>query len=167
MGDDRRPLFIGVGPGLRGAIAALRGDLLEIQDMPVTYGFMSEQDRVDAAILAAELRRLARVGPHPVVDRPELVVVEEQRAMPGQGAHSTFSAGQSFGVVLGVVAALGWPIEVVAATRWKRRLPGEDKGAARRRAGEVFPQHAHLWARVRDDGRAEAALLAWHGRTTR
>jgi hypothetical protein len=36
------------------------------------------------------------------------------------------------------------------------------KDAARKRACQLFPQVAGLFSRVKDDGRAEAALLAYY-----
>jgi crossover junction endodeoxyribonuclease RuvC len=38
-----------------------------------------------------------------------------------------------------------------------------DKNASRQRAIETWPEHVRTFARVRDDGRAEAALLALFG----
>jgi crossover junction endodeoxyribonuclease RuvC len=40
---------------------------------------------------------------------------------------------------------------------------GADKTASRRLACQKWPAFSHLWARVKDDGRAEAALLAYFG----
>jgi crossover junction endodeoxyribonuclease RuvC len=37
-----------------------------------------------------------------------------------------------------------------------------DKGESRRRATQLFPDYADQWTRVKDDGRAEAALLAFY-----
>jgi len=148
-----------IDPGLGGAIAFLGADL-EVHDMPVTAG------AVDAAQLAVLLRRELAV-----------VVVERQQAMPRQGVSSSFKTGAGYGIVLGVVAALGHRIEVVAPGAWKRaagvpkptELAGpkrvtEMKDLSRRRAGEVFPGFAHLWLRKKDHGRAEAVLMAWANR---
>ena len=37
------------------------------------------------------------------------------------------------------------------------------KDGARARASELLPSYSHLWQRVKDDGRAEAALIALWG----
>jgi hypothetical protein len=44
-------------------------------------------------------------------------------------------------------------------------IPGgrENKDASRQKASMLFPKFAHLWARKKDDGRAEAVLLAHYG----
>ena len=46
-------------------------------------------------------------------------VVERVHSMPRQGEASTFSFGCSFGVVLGVLGAMGIPFELVAPKVWK------------------------------------------------
>lgn len=65
------------------------------------------------------------------------------------------------GIAEGVVAGAGWPLTYVSPAKWKRDLRlSADKGASRRRAIELWPSWAELFARVKDDGRAEAALIA-------
>ena len=124
--------------------------MLTGHDMPAADGHVS------GALLADALE-----------DVTDLAVawVEDVHSMPGQGVASTFKFGRSVGVVEGALSALGIPIRWVSPAKWKKAmgLPA-DKGAARRRAIELWPDHAHLFARVKDDGRAEAALIAEYGR---
>lgn len=145
---------LGIDPGLTGAIAALgvRGENLMVVDMPVMDG------RLDPYALTS---LFVDFGP---VDR---VVVESQQAYPRQGVSSSFKTGMNYGVLLGVLAALERPVVHVTAAVWTRALRvGADKGSHRRRACETWPAHADLFKRVRDDGRADAALLAyWSLRT--
>jgi crossover junction endodeoxyribonuclease RuvC len=56
------------------------------------------------------------------------------------------------------------PTSLVTPQEWKRyfRL-GPDKAEARLIAARLIPASAGSFARVRDDGRAEAALLALFG----
>jgi hypothetical protein len=50
----------------------------------------------------------------------------------------------------------------VSPAKWKKALGlSADKGASRRRAIELWPERAQWFARVKDDGRAEAALIAY------
>jgi len=37
----------------------------------------------------------------------------------------------------------------------------DGKDGARARAAELFPAYAQMFARKKDDGRADAALIAW------
>jgi crossover junction endodeoxyribonuclease RuvC len=96
--------------------------------------------------------------------RPGHAFVELVGAMPGQGVSSVFAFGKSFGVVIGVLAALDVPFTFVAPVVWKRAfgVPAAKDGA-RARASQLMPAAAHHWTRVRDDGRAEAALIAYYG----
>jgi crossover junction endodeoxyribonuclease RuvC len=53
---------------------------------------------------------------------------------------------------------------------WKKALKikgtgAEGKNASRVAASQLFPEHAELFSRVKDDGVAEAALIAWYGAT--
>ena len=84
--------------------------------------------------------------------------------MPKQGVTSSFNFGRSKGVVEGVFAAAGRPIVYVSPGVWKRALGlSKDKGASRRRAIELWPDHTDKFRRAKDDGRAEAALIAlWY-----
>ena len=147
-------MILGVDPGKTGAIAALTvdGRLAGVDDMPVTGSIVS----------AALLDELVHNRVDPLADRPGTAVIELVHAMPGQGVTSMFSFGRSLGVVEGVLAAQEWSIEWVTPARWKKTLGlSADKDESRRRAIELWPEHAGLFARKKDNGRAEAALIAW------
>lgn len=140
-------IVVGVDPGLTGALALLAGDhLAYIADMPVVDGI------VDCYTLTDILAGWGRV------DR---AIVETQQAMPKQGVASTFKTGANYGRILGVLAALERPVMHVSPSAWTRGLHvGSDKHTHRRRAMDEWPNHAHMFARTRDDGRADAALIA-------
>lgn len=148
-------MIVGIDPGLDGAIAWYDGDDLTVEDMPT---FMLERGgkqkrAVDGARLAALLR--ARV---------DHVFVERVAAMPKQGVSSVFSFGQSYGLILGVLAALQIPHTTVQPAVWKRALAvPKSKDGARARATELLPAWADLWPLVKHDGRAEAAMIALYG----
>jgi len=89
-------------------------------------------------------------------------VVEQVASRPGQGVASTFKFGTSYGVVLGVLGALEIPVTHVTPATWKRAVGvTADKGSSRRKAIDLWPDKAQMFARVKDDGRAESALIAW------
>jgi crossover junction endodeoxyribonuclease RuvC len=84
--------------------------------------------------------------------------------MPAQGVTSAFNFGFAAGALQGLVAGNAIPMHLVAPLTWKRHYKlSADKDASRRRASQLFPAHSHLWARAKDDGRAEAVLLAYYG----
>jgi crossover junction endodeoxyribonuclease RuvC len=86
-------------------------------------------------------------------------------ARPGEGAVGAFAFGRAKGVIEGVLAAAGVPVTFVSPPAWKRAvgLTLASKDAARAAAIRLWPGHAELFARVKDDGRAEAALIAAAG----
>lgn len=150
----RQPWALGVDCGLTGAWALLDDDgrLVDVDDMPAgdTPGSIS------ATFLGHAIGSRC-----PSRATPRVAVVEIAGAMPGQGVSSTWKFARATGVVEGVLAGLGWPIHTVSPARWKRALGlGKDKGASRAMAARLWPDMADRFARVRDDGRAEAALIA-------
>ena len=144
--------ILGVDCGLSGAWALLddSGRLVAVGDMPASDGAVS------AHLLTTELDM-------PDVDEwARVAVVEIAGAMPGQGVSTTWKFARATGVVEGVLAGLGWPVHTVTPATWKRGLGlGKDKAASRAMAARLWPDMADRFKRVKDDGRAEAALIAW------
>jgi crossover junction endodeoxyribonuclease RuvC len=150
-------VIVGVDPGQTGGLAWLSDDgatLFHVEDMPV----------VDTAVSPQLLTFRLRVGVGFAPDEPLTAVVEQVASMPGQGVASMFKFGTSFGIVLGVLAGHDVPTELVRPHVWKRDLRlAKGKGASRGLAQRLWPEQAGLFGRVKDDGRAEAALLARWG----
>jgi crossover junction endodeoxyribonuclease RuvC len=154
---------LGIDPGASGALAFLTISAglpvaLETFDLPVLRN--GRRTQVDDYGLAREID--ARLGED---DEPLACAMLEQggvRPQNGRVGAATFWLG--IGVIRGVLAANFIPIETVAASTWKRslRVVG-DKDASRIRASAIFPRWADQWSRVKDDGRAEAALIALYG----
>jgi len=147
-------IIIGVDPGKSGAIAALtyEGRLVGVDDMPVVGPIISPV-LLDEAV-------------HNYIDPLSLTqgvaVIEDVHAMPKQGVSSVFSFGRALGVAEAVCACNELAIHYVPPARWKKNLGlSSDKGVSRRRAIELWPASADLFKRVKDDGRAEAALIAY------
>lgn len=147
-------LIIGIDPGISGAVALLDGiELLDVWDIPVvelTKG-KTKRKEISAVLLAQELEEFK--------DRAT-VIVERVHAMPRQGVSSVFGFGRSFGVIEGVVAGLGMPIQYVSPAEWKKHFRlGRDKDDSRAMALNVWPNMARLFTRKKDADRAEAALI--------
>lgn len=148
---------MGIDPGAFGAIAILDKDSRELVviDMPTLKVKRGPRvvNQVDAHMLADALRG------HVTANTSALI--EKVHAMPGQGVSSMFSFGRAAGIVEGVLAGLSVPFQLIPPATWTksmRTFGGKD--GSRQRAQELFPDYAHLFARKKDDGRAEAALLA-------
>ena len=142
--------ILGIDPGISGALAfyfTAAPDRVSVEDIPVADGM------VDAVTVAQRITQI----------RPDVAVIEKVGAMPGQGVSSMFRFGQAFGTLQGVVSALGVPLHTVGPAKWKRHYGLDaDKEAARALALRLFPSVEHF-ARKKDHGRAEAALIARYG----
>ena len=146
---------LGIDPGLSGAIALLRDDLslVAVFDMPVMT-LRKGKNQVNAAALAN------------IIKRPGYTMtayLEAVSAMPGQGVSSMFSFGTSYGIVQGVLAALGIPVVLVTPQSWKKwaGLVGKEKDYARTLAQRLYP--AAELSRKKDIGRADAILIGRYG----
>jgi len=148
---------IGIDPGASGAIALLVGrELVSVHDMPtVTVERNKAQKRqVCPAGLSLLMQQLS----------PHKAIVEKVSAMPGQGVSSMFSFGRSVGIIEGVLAAKQIPVTFVTPQSWQKQSgAAKGKDGSRQRVMELFPSQAHLFARVKDDGRADAVLIALAG----
>lgn len=143
-----------IDPGISGALAFYFPDCPErvaAEDMPVAAG------DVDAVTLA---RRIATMA-------PDVVFLERVGSMPGQGVASTFKFGRSFGTAIGVIGALKLPLHLITPSKWKGHFHlDSDKEKSRALAIRLFPAVADQFARKKDHGRAEAALLCRYGAET-
>jgi len=96
--------------------------------------------------------------------KPEEAYIEKVFAMAGQGVTSVFSFGRSLGAIEGVIAARSIKSTLVTPQTWQKAMGvSGGKDGARARAMEVFPWNVDLFKRVKDDGRADAALIAAWG----
>ena len=90
-----------------------------------------------------------------------ICVIEDVWSSPQMGVTSAFSFGRSKGLVEGIATMSDCRIEYVSPVQWKRGMKlGKDKGKARDMAMKRWPVRRDLFKRVKDDGRAEAALIA-------
>jgi crossover junction endodeoxyribonuclease RuvC len=145
---------LGVDPGAAGALALYDIELnaVIVADMPSVR--VKGRVQVNEALLAWTLAQWT----------PDTAWIERVHAMPKQGVTSSFSFGVAFGQVRGVLAGLNVPYSLVTPNEWKRHFRlGPDKNEARLIAARLLPNSAASFQRVRDDGRAEAALLALFG----
>ena len=143
----------GIDVGLNGAIALfdmIEGHL-EVHDMPVME--INKKRQVNPQLLTNILEQ-----------HDARVFIEQVGARPGQGVSSMFNFGKSYGICLGVSAGLKLPTTTVTPVMWQRACKVEKgKDGNRLRATQTFPNFSNLFARKKDDGRADAALIAYWG----
>jgi crossover junction endodeoxyribonuclease RuvC len=147
--------LIGIDPGLSGAIAVLADDEITCHDMPFVE--VRGKRLVDAHGLVDLIRGVGTV---------DMAILEHVQGVQGSGATSAFNFGRGFGLLEGVLAGLAVPTTLVRPQSWTKALQvSSDKGQHRQAAMRLWPRQAALFARVKDDGRADAALLChWWAR---
>ncbi len=153
---------IGIDPGAAGAVAILGvdGKLIEVWDIPTVQikSGKTVKKRISPEMFASEIRNWQDA---------EACYTEKVGARPGQGVSSMFQFGESLGIIRGMMAGLSIPTILVTPPVWKKdmKLPAASKEWSRQRAAQLWPSYAKEFSRVKDDGRAEAALLALWGLT--
>jgi len=153
-------VYIGIDPGLGGALAVLNPVIAPplVFDTPtLKVGKRTEYN-------VSEMRMFL----HRLSGRMSIFcAIERVHSMPRQGVASSFKFGYGLGLWIGILAAEGIPYELVTPQRWKGALldgTTKDKGASRLKALQLFPALADQLGRQKDHGRAEALLLAEFGR---
>ncbi len=153
--------ILGIDPGKSGGIALVSEDrrVLHLDRIPTVRTVKSKRE-YDVPTLVSTLAHLkARYG-------IGLAVIERTHAMPGQGVSTMWTMGMGYGLVVGVVSALGIPLELADPAAWKRAMigaapdPKARKGMAILAAGRLFP--GTTFAKTEHD-LAEALLLAEWG----
>jgi crossover junction endodeoxyribonuclease RuvC len=156
-------IFIGIDCGLKGAVSVVCNEKQRVYDMPVVSKLRCRKGKKVKVSQVDEIGLSQLMESLPSVCR---LTIEDVHAMPHQGVTSSFNFGRSFGVVLGVVSALGFAYNLVSPQKWKREfgLIGADKDASTWLAKKLFPGAAEFMTKKSHHGRAEALLLAEYGR---
>jgi crossover junction endodeoxyribonuclease RuvC len=150
--------IVGIDPGASGALVILdtKTNTLEVIDMPCVE-------------VKRGTRNVRQVSAQHVVDvladkEIEHAVIEKVGAMPGQGVSSMFAFGRAAGVVEGALAGLRIATTYVSPQEWQKhmRVIG-GKDGSRSRASQLWPKQSDAFSRKKDDGRADAALIAGYG----
>jgi crossover junction endodeoxyribonuclease RuvC len=134
------------------------GQLEAVHDMPCLDAGHSGRRTINAVLLAQLLAETHAVK----------AFVEFVSARPGESPSGAFAFGRSAGLISGCLATLSIPEEFVTPAHWKRLVglpPGKDgaKDQSRALAIAKWPAHAQSFARVKDNGRSDAALIALAG----
>lgn len=153
---------VGIDPGLTGAIAALNNvgcwGLWDVPTKEASGGFVKRA--VDADELSVVIDDILTKYPR------AQFVLERAGSRPTQGVASSFSMGDTYGCIRGVIAAYGGNLTVVSPAMWKRDMGlSSDKDESMYLATVWFPGMKKDLSRKKDHNRAEALLLAvWKAR---
>ena len=157
-------VLIGIDGGLSGGIAFLtsNGDCPIARPLPTLL--VGKSRRVyDEQTIRKELERCLPGA---------RAFIEFAQAMPKQGVSSTFKIGECYGLIRGMLAALGIPYEVVRPRAWQgEMLAGVDKSHTKKAsilvAKRLFPDVSLKptdRCKKDSDGMADALLIAEYGR---
>lgn len=148
-------LIMSIDPGLSGAVAVYNPSsksLISVKDMPV-HTDKKGRRRIDAYELSLYVGAYA----------PDIrfAVIEKVGPMPHDGVVQAFHFGYGTGIAAGVLSAHMLQIVEAEPAAWKSAMGlSRDKNLSRTRAMTLFPKEATLFKRAKDDGRAEAILMA-------
>lgn len=161
--------YIGIDPGLTGAVARVTGEEVAFTDTPVIKSGKGRTLYGEIAMVEA-LRGMLRDGAGQTLPGHPLVVLELVHAMPKQGVSSSFSFGMGYGIWIGIIAALGLSHVRVDPRTWKKvvlRDVAKTDAAEVAVAGRAYPSAAARLVTPRGrllTGRTDALLLAHYGR---
>lgn len=159
---------VGVDPGISGALAVVVADgeydvphLEAVYDLPVNEVHVGKKIR----------RRIDIQGLFDLFDKADadFIYLEEVGVMPHEGSVGAFSFGKTAGVIEAAAVRAGCPYAFLRPADWKKAVgipPRSEKDESRLRASRRFPEGRDWFKRKKDDGRAEAALIAVAGLLT-
>lgn len=152
--------YMGVDPGLRGAISIISNDNIEIFDFPVVPKPYGKGNMISPDQLSDILKII--VEKYDI----KLACLESVSAMTGQGVTGVFSFGRSLGTIEGCIASRDIPINYVTPRKWKSyfELIGSEKDAARLLVLSKYPNYHKLFKRKKDCDRADSLLIGLYGK---
>ena len=154
-------VYIGIDPGMTGAIAILDGDDIKTYRMPL------RKINGKSFLNAWDIYTLLKSNPN------ANVAIEEVHAMPGNGSVSMFTFGGAYHGILCILEIAGLKFRTVRPQEWQRHF-----GLARNRKGEpkidvkksIQGVATRLFPSIdtaKRDGHADALLMAlWLKETT-
>jgi crossover junction endodeoxyribonuclease RuvC len=156
--------ILGIDPGLSGGWAVIDNTAVLLR----CGVFPTHQTRKNGkASTQLDGRTLADLIGSTQATQAFVEVVSSRPRQAGQ-----FQFGVNCGLVHGILHAHRIPFELVAPASWKAAFgikrdedetKRDKKNAARQMATNLYPAQADKFARVKDDGVAEATLIALYG----
>lgn len=176
--DCEKQVYIGIDPGLTGAISVLndKGELIEMFDMPVMAKGLKKVKRKIKAADGVESKITKTIVKNQINGSALAIIFDKYKhasatlemvaSRPGQHAAATFSLGESYGIIQGVLASCGISVRIVTPAKWKKFLNvSADKEMTRAAAIKLYPS-ADIH-RKKDIDRAESLLIARYGYLTK
>ena len=142
-------IYIGIDPGLKGGWSVIDDNGTAVSHFWNTANFISDMKTLQ--------------------EKNCRCVLEQVAAMPKQGVVSMFKFGEEFGMIEGILMALGIPYQLVRPMVWKKdfSLLHQDKDKSIETAQKLFPGVNLIpteRSRKESDGMAESLLMAEYAR---
>ena len=145
--------ILAIDPGLTGAFALYDPaypERVSVYDMPTVNG-------------GVDVHEVRRMLTH---YEPGRAYLEQVGPMPRDGVRQAWRFSGAYHAAKTVIELCLIPYVLIPPGTWKKalHLKGgmEGKGAGRAMAMRLFPHNAEMFTRVKDHGRADAALLAYY-----
>jgi crossover junction endodeoxyribonuclease RuvC len=167
-------VVVGIDPGLDGALVALvNGQPIARACWPTLAlkksGGGTKREYDEPAVVALLRKVTDGLNAH--------VFIEKQQAMPGQGVTSMFSTGYGYGMLRGILVALGVPWTVITAKAWQATMmAGMPHPEGKKASSQAHIVCSRLWpgldlraserSRTPHSGICDALLISEHGRRT-
>ena len=161
--------YIGIDNGLSGAIAFYKPATNNMIALPMpiikTKKAKGMKTEYDVPQIIALLKQYSDT---------KLVILEKAQAFPGQGSVSMFSIGKGFGIMEGILAALGLSYQIIHPKSWQKKVfegiaHKDTKQASVLTAQRLFPNVSFKTserATKVSNGLTDAALMAYYGYLT-
>jgi len=181
--------FVGVDPGFQGAITILSGQKKpRIFDIPIKI--LKKGKKIQKSYNLEALRDIFKEIHQ--TDKDAVVGIENVSVRFGEGRVSAFNFGKGIGQLQMAIVMLGFEMKLITPQTWKKSFPeiitdemlkmreqakkvtGKVKTTLNRKFKELaktearilsqklYPDIAGMFARKKDDGRAESLLIAVH-----
>lgn len=153
----QEPIFIGIDPGISGAVGVVDadGEVIDVFDLPVVKGQKGSKE-LHLASLIKKVRALTD-------GRRVYGAVEKVHSMPKQGVRSSFRFGKATGQLESMLVTLGIPLMLVTPQAWQKRFTRHVEGPDTKVRSVIAA--SYRWPdidlpRKKDHNKAEALLLA-------
>lgn len=165
--SNQKMIILGFDPGVSGGWCAIDNNGLFVGAKPLpTVKLKNGKRELDIRSLRIELVLL--LIQHHVESRNCVAYVEHVHAFPGQGVSSCFSFGANWGMIRGLVAALGMREVLVSPQRWMSayKKSKKDKFDSTKYVPKHFPNLQVLASprcKKPHDGVCDAVCIASYG----
>jgi crossover junction endodeoxyribonuclease RuvC len=164
-------IFIGIDPGLSGAIAVIDGSNIDLIDTPIIKiekgktpkGNVKIKNKYNLWVMCEILKKQKQFADCKVF-------IERAQAMPKQGVSSMFSIGYGFAAWEMACVALNMPYEIVGPKTWQKEFGIAGKHTKEEsyiKCCQLYPEQSCKLKTVRGriiDGKSDALLICEFGR---